>query len=238
MTLASVLVAQGLPSGVCAFTTLRGQELVRGAHREDAASLGADPARAFELRDLPAEPCWLNQVHGRAIHDADGPADAEPPLADGSITRRRGRVLVVRTADCLPVVIADAHATELSVIHAGWRGLAAGILEAAVAAFHAPADALQAWLGPAIGAASYEVGDDVYRAFVGCDPGAALAFARTSNGRWLCDLCALARRRLAGCGTERVSGGGLDTFADPERFHSFRRDRGAGRMETFAWLIP
>ena len=204
---------------------------------DEPAAVEANRAALVDALALPARPRWLRQVHGIDVFDADGEASSDEPEADAAVTHRAGIVLAVLTADCLPVVFRADDGDAIGVAHAGWRGLAAGVLEATVAALRAPPQQLVAWIGPAIGAASYEVGEEVRAAFVDADAGAAAAFASTRPGHWLCDLPALARRRLAHTGVARVHGGGFDTFADA-RFYSFRRDRETGRFATLAWIEP
>src|SRR5262249_40868975 len=146
---------------------------------------------------LPAEPLWLAQVHGIGVLDADQEAAfTEPPQADAAVTRRPGQVLAVLVADCLPVLLARRDGSAIAVAHAGWRGLAGGVLEAAVGALNSHPGALCAWLGPAIGTAHFEVGEEVRQAFCDRDPAAAQAFVPNPRGRWQCDLAALARQRL------------------------------------------
>jgi YfiH family protein len=169
---------------------------------------------------------------------AAGLLDAGPQDADAVFTTEPGRVCAVRTADCLPVLLCDERATCVAAAHAGWRGLAAGVLEATVAALPAPPSRLLAWLGPAIGPAAYEVGHEVRAAFMAADPGCGGCFAPSPRGRWLADLAALARRRLARAGVRRVHGADLCTHADARRFYSYRRDAVTGRMATGAWIRP
>ncbi|MGD9943902.1 MAG: peptidoglycan editing factor PgeF [Burkholderiaceae bacterium] len=191
---------------------------------------------------LPAEPCWLRQVHGTAVHVVGATAAQDEPIADAAVTGRRGVVLTVLTADCLPVFFAETQGRAVGVAHAGWRGLAAGVLEATAQALreHVPAGAeLQAWLGPAIGPTAFEVGDDVYRAFCEQDPASAAAFVPgVRPGKWLADLYRLARLRLGRAGVTSVSGGGHCTVGEDQRFYSFRRDAGSGRMASLIWLDP
>jgi YfiH family protein len=182
---------------------------------------------------LPAAPRWLRQVHGNRV--AIEPTDDEPE-ADAAISRVRGVVLAILTADCLPVVLAARDGGEVAVAHAGWRGLAGGVLEATVAAMRSPPADIVAWMGPAAGPRVYEVGQDVFDAFVSDDPRAGSAFVATRPGHWLVDLPALARRRLLAAGLRHVHGGDLCTISDPARFFSHRRDRVTGRMATLAWL--
>jgi YfiH family protein len=191
-------------------------------------------------RYLPSDPVWLAQVHGCDVV-AVGTENvvehrAVPPRADAAITRMRGIVLTVRTADCLPVLLAARDGGVLGVAHAGWRGLAAGVLEATIAAMGVQPDRITAWLGPAIGPRSFEVGADVHGANCVRDPGAEAHFTPLCEGKWLADLPALARRRLAAAGVVDVAIDGACTFADSARFFSYRRDRLGGRMALAAWL--
>jgi YfiH family protein len=154
------------------------------------------------------------------------------------VTDAPGVVLAILSADCLPVLLAAREGSEIGAAHAGWRGLAAGVLEATVAAMHTPPAGLLAWLGPAAGPAAYEVGEEVRAAFVDADPAAAAAFHATRPGHWHADLYALARRRLASVGVTAVSGGTRCTLSEPQAFFSHRRDGRSGRMATLAWLSP
>ena len=185
---------------------------------------------------LPSAPVWLRQVHGTAVADADAARSAgTEPQADASVARQAGTVCAVVVADCMPVLLAAADASAVGIAHAGWRGLCAGVLEAAVKQFGA-ADELLAWLGPAIGPRVYEVGDEVRTAFVERDPGSASAFVVTRPGHWLLDLYAVAQQRLRACGVTRIYGGGFCTYSDAQRFFSYRRERSAGRMAAAIWL--
>ena len=181
--------------------------------------------------ELPGQPCWLKQVHGADVVVA-GHFD-EPPEADGSIGRSSKDVCVVRTADCLPVLFCSADGNEIAAAHAGWRGLAAGVLEATVTRMNHRGSDLLAWLGPAISQPAFEVGEEVRQAFVAQDAGAAACFAANDRGRWQADLYALARRRLAAMGGTDVYGGPYCTVADTERFYSYRRSPECGRMVSF-----
>ena len=192
---------------------------------------------------LPSPPVWLDQAHGVKVAVLDTASAAAmralPPAADAAVTRDGGIVCAVLTADCLPVVFADRHARAVGVAHAGWRGLAAGVLAATVAALDAlgaPSRDLCVWLGPAIGPRAFEVGRDVRDAFTALDPGSADCFAPHGHDKWHADLYRLARRRLAAAGVRDIHGGGLCTFSDPTRFYSYRRDRLTGRMATLVWL--
>lgn len=196
-------------------------------------AVAANRAAVQAMLELPAPPRWLRQVHGIAV--AGSGAEAEPE-ADASVTRTRGEPLAILTADCLPVLFCAADGTEVAAAHAGWRGLAAGVLEATLGQLHTPPGAVMAWLGPCIGAPSYEVGAEVRDAFIADDAGAEACFTSTRPGHWLCDLAGLARRRLQRAGVAGVYGGGFDTLADP-RFYSYRRDAArSGRFATLIWL--
>jgi YfiH family protein len=204
---------------------------------DEPAAVTANRAALVEALGLPEAPRWTKQVHGVAVHDADAiVADAEPE-ADASVTHQTDRVLAILTADCLPVFLASDDGTAIGIAHAGWRGLAGGVIEATIAKLGVEPASLVAWLGPAIGTKSYEVGDDVRNAFVRADADAVAAFMPTREAHWLCDLYALARQRLAREGVTRISGGGFDTFAD-ERFYSYRRDRETGRFASLIWIEP
>jgi YfiH family protein len=185
---------------------------------------------------LPADPLWLHQVHGTRVHDAHGqPSDAALE-GDSFVLRAPGPVCAIQAADCMPVVLADEDANALGIAHAGWRGLAAGVLEATLHEMGTPPARVIAWLGPAIGPQVYEVGADVYHAFVACDAAAQSAFVAVRPQHWLLDLYAIARQRLARAGVGRIFGGTWCTYCDKELFFSFRRDRTSERMAALAWL--
>lgn len=204
--------------------------------------VGDDPVavaanRAALRACLPADPVWLKQVHGHGIVSADRGAGA--PEADGSVSRQRGRVCAVMTADCLPVLFCDRAGTVVAAAHAGWRGLADGVLEAAVASMAADPGGILAWLGPAIGPQAFEVGEDVRQIFLKQDPAAEQAFALLplhDGGKWLADIYLLARQRLERIGVTQVFGGNFCTYTDSERFYSYRRDGVTGRMASLIWL--
>jgi hypothetical protein len=183
---------------------------------------------------MPSEPVWLQQVHGVAVADA-GQAGCLPE-ADASISAHKGAVCVVMTADCLPVLLCNESGSVVGAAHAGWRGLCDGVIESTVSAMQVPPTTLLAWLGPAIGPAAFEVGDEVRTAFLAKQPSAATAFVAGSEGKWLADIYMLARLRLRSLGIERIYGGDFCTFNDPARFYSYRRDGTTGRMGTFIWL--
>jgi YfiH family protein len=230
---AYTLRAGGVSSGAYASLNL-------GAHVGDDEHAVAENRRrvAAELA-LPAAPLWLSQVHGTTVVAADAtPGGDAAPRGDAAVTRQAGRVLAVLVADCLPVLLARRDGTAAAVAHAGWRGLAAGVLEATVAALESAGDELMAWLGPAIGPAHFEVGEEVRTAFCKRDAQAAAAFVRNVRGRWQCDLQALARRRLAGLGVRSIHGEPRCTYREAESFYSFRRDGTTGRMAALIWLAP
>ena len=204
---------------------------------DDPRAVAANRALLRASLALPAEPAWLEQVHGHRVVDLDGPASlgALGP-ADAAITRSPGRVCAIQVADCMPALFAAADGSAVGAAHAGWRGLAGGVLEATVRAMKTPPGELLAWLGPAIGQAHFEVGNEVRAAFLDGDRGAAGAFVANPRGRWQCDLYALARRRLAALGVPSVHGGGWCTYADPGRFFSYRRDGQCGRMAAVLWI--
>ncbi len=195
----------------------------------------------YTLRDsdfeLPAEPRFLNQVHGAAVARwQDVEPGAPAPDADAIISDQPGGLCVVRTADCLPVLLCAGDGAEIAAIHAGWRGLAAGAIEATLDALQTPPSDLLAWFGPAISQPAFEVGGEVREAFVAVSPDAAAAFAPNARGRWQADLYLLGRQRLAARGVERVYGGGLCTHSDPGKFYSYRRDGATGRMLSFVYM--
>jgi YfiH family protein len=202
--------------------------------------MGTEAGKAKLRALLPGEPAWLRQVHGTGVIDADSKPHPERPQADAAVARKAGSVCVVMAADCMPVLLTDDAGSVVGAAHAGWRGLSAGVIEAAVremrTAMRAPAAGIIAWLGPAIGPRVYEVGEEVRAEFLARDASAASAFVATRPGHWLLDLYAVARQRLAKLGVERVYGGGLCTYSDPERFYSYRRDRAAARMAALIWL--
>lgn len=251
MSGAPLLLADWLAApGVHAFTTLRhgigesrppfdtfnlGNRF--GADGDDSATVERNRSLLIEHARLPFKPLWLKQVHGVDVVRCDAsPVSGDEPAADASVTSTPGVVLAILTADCLPVVFAADDGREVAAAHAGWRGLAAGVLEASVAAMRTPAERVVAWLGPAAGPLAYEIGEEVYRAFVDRDPASVAAFAATRPGHWRVDLYALARMRLAQAGVTRIHGGGLCTISDPQRFYSHRRDGRTGRLATLVWF--
>jgi len=205
-----------------------------------AESVNDDPEMLAVRRDmlrrrLPGDPLWMRQMHeARCVRAEDSFNNVQ---ADACIASSPGRVCAVLTADCLPLLLCDDQGATVGAIHAGWRGLAAGVIESTVRALSLPGGRLLAWLGPAIGPAAYEVGTEVLAAFTAADPLAQAAFKATSNGKWLCDLYALARRRLGALGVTRVYGGDLCTYSDRNRFYSYRRDGATGRMASLIWIV-
>jgi YfiH family protein len=227
------------PPQVRAWVTERGSAARYGTMNlalhvaDDAAAVVANRARLRAGLGLPAEPCWLEQVHGTRILDLDGQASGP---ADGAVTARPGVVCTVLTADCLPVLLCDAAGQRVAVAHAGWRGLLNGVLPEAVAAIGRPPAELLAWLGPAIGQAAYEVGAEVREAFVARAPAAEMRFDPNPQGRWQADLYGLARDALAAAGVRSVYGGGYCTYTEAQRFFSHRREAPCGRMATLIWI--
>jgi YfiH family protein len=264
------------PAGVRALQTFRNggasaapyASLNLGSHVGDAAAAVAENRRRLALAaGLPSEPAWLTQAHGINVADLDaaegvgGTTDREHPgralgPADAAFTRQPGRVCAILTADCLPILLAADSGELVAAVHAGWRGLAGGVIEATVQAMAAPPQSLMAWLGPAIGPQHFEVGAEVREALLAGDSqagadamagadadavrrassGAQAAFAVNARGRFMADLSALARRRLAALGVSRIHGGGECTFAAGDRYFSHRRDGVTGRQATLIWL--
>lgn len=201
--------------------------------------VGDDPVRVNRNRQLlapimPSEPVWLEQVHGIAVANAD--LAACRVQADACIARQRGSVCVVMTADCLPVLLCDEAGTVVGAAHAGWKGLAAGVIEATVTEMGASSSKLMAWLGPAIGPEAFEVGPEVREVFVAHDGRAADAFRPHGDGKYLADIYRLARLRLNALGISNVTGGTHCTHCQQDKFYSYRRDGKTGRMGTFIWL--
>lgn len=228
------------PRRVRALITTRAGGVSSGdfAHLNLGSRVGDEPDHVLRNRAilrscLPAEPGWTKQVHGVTVIQA---ADCtEDKAADGIVARKAGVVCGVLTADCLPVLLCDRTGSTVGIAHAGWRGLAAGIIENVVRAMHASAGSLMAYLGPGIGRDAYEVGNEVRDDFIRRNPEAVAAFASRHGGKFLADLYLLARQRLAAAGVGEVYGGGFCTLSEA-RFFSFRRDRITGRMASLIWL--
>jgi hypothetical protein len=230
------------PGRVRAYSTTRTGGCSEGpwASLNLGGNTGDDPDAVAQNRRLlrsmlPAEPLWLQQVHGTAVVRHGG-AGTGAPEADASIAMAPGRVCVVLTADCLPVLICNRRGDRVAAAHAGWRGLAAGVLEATVSALGDDPGSLLAWLGPAIGPTVYEVGDDVRDVFLGQSAGDFSPCFTARGDRWLFDLYGAARLKLAAAGVRAVYGGSACTFSEPRRFYSYRRDGQTGRMASLIWL--
>ena len=235
-----------VPPTVRAFATTRTGGCSRGAYASlnlgDHVADGRAPVQSNRAKlratlALPGEPLWLQQVHGIVVVNVA--TAGLKPVADASIADRPGKVCAVLTADCLPVLFCDRAGTRVAAAHAGWRGLAGGVLEASVGALvdsGARAEELLAWLGPAIGPQAYEVGDEVRSAFLAADPDAEAAFREGRPGHWWLDLYAAARARLARVGVTAVWGGNYCTYSDPQHFYSHRRSGRTGRQASLIWL--
>ena len=205
--------------------------------------MGDDPVAVAKNRsilkqqlDLPGVPRWLKQVHGCRVVSAENTAPACE--ADAVCSRIPGQVCAVLTADCLPLLVCDQAGERICAVHAGWRGLAGGVIESAITAMDRPASELLVWLGPAIGPAAFEVGEEVRQAFLHHSSQAEAAFVATGEGHWLADIYSLAKQRLTGLGVGFVGGGEYCTVSDSERFFSYRRDGVTGRMASLIWRVP
>jgi len=207
------------PARVRALVTTRAMGDMAGAGRDSLKGL------------VPGEPAWLTQVHGASVIDLD--EKPVSPKGDAAVTRSPRTVCVVGAADCMPVLLTDESGSVVAAAHAGWRGLSAGVIEAAAGAMQVPAGKILAWLGPAIGPRAYEVGEDVRAAFSSHQDAFS---APTRPGHWMLDLYAVARARLRDAGVRSVYGGGFCTYSDPALFYSFRRDKTTERMAALIWL--
>jgi YfiH family protein len=248
-----------LPAGVGVLSTLRSGGVSAGRYGTVGADVGSDGGLNLGLHVgddtaaveknrrllralLPAEPAWLTQVHGTRVVDLSSSSESDqqmPPEADASIASKPAQVCTIMTADCLPVLLADYRGTQVGAAHAGWRGLAQGVIEQTVAALRASgADQLTAWLGPAIGPQAFEVGSEVREAFAHLGPEAEAAFVPVSGeaGKFFADLAGLARLALLRAGVTQVSGGEDCTVSNPTKFYSFRRDQITGRMASMIWI--
>ena len=222
MTAEVIIPEWPVPPRVRAFVTTRALGDMR------KGSSGRERLRAM----LPAEPLWLHQVHGTRVHDAHAQS-AGALEGDAFVVRGPGPVCAIQAADCMPVVLASDGGDSLGIAHAGWRGLAAGVVEETLAAMQAPPERVIAWLGPAIGTKVYEVGEDVRAAFASYENAFS---APTRPGHWRLDLYSVARQRLQQAGVTRVHGGDFCTYTDAARFYSYRRDRTKERMAALIWL--
>lgn len=231
------------PPRVRAFATTRAGGVSEGEYGSLnlGSGSGDDPGRVARnrlvLRDhLPEMPEWLAQRHGVNVVRFGAERGAEPSVADGAVSAVPGRVCGVLTADCMQLLLCDAAGTQVGAVHAGWRGLAAGVVESGVRALGTDPANVLAWMGPTIGPAAFEVGPEVREAFVAVDAAAGDAFAPYNPGKYLADLYRLARQRLARAGVDRVYGGDFCTFTERDRFFSYRREKKSGRMGAFIWL--
>ena len=235
-----------LPAGVVAGVSMRAggastapyQSLNVGMHvGDDPAAVAANRRTLLDVAHFAEPPLWLDQVHGVAVADADAPGSAGPPRADAAVTRQ-GRTLAIQTADCLPVLVAASDGRTFGAAHAGWRGLADGVIEALLDTLAVSADTLTAWLGPAISAPHYEIDARVMAAFVSRDDALTACFSPTRPGHFLCDLAAIATRKLTRAGVGTVHASGLCTFADATRLFSYRRDGQTGRQVSLIGRTP
>lgn len=232
------------PHGIHALTTTRDggisqapfDSLNLGDHVGDSPDdVAANRALLVQLAGLPQPPCYLNQTHSTRVIDL--PYVGEDLNADAVYTNQPNQVCLVMTADCLPVLFCSKDGQEVAAAHAGWRGLCSGILENTVSRFACPVGDIQVWLGPAIGAAAFQVGEEVCEQFCAFDPNAAQAFAQdpTASGKFLADIYHIASQRLNLLGIRHISGGNHCTYRDKEHFFSYRRDGQTGRMASLIW---
>lgn len=233
-----------LPATVRAVSTTRAggvsqspwDSLNLGAHvGDDPLHVAANRQQLVELGAMPAQPVWLDQVHGTDVLRLTRHTP-HSLRADAVYTRERGLPCAVMTADCLPVLFCSLDGREVAAAHAGWRGLCAGVLEATLAAFSAPPEEVMIWLGPAIGPTAFEVGPEVREAFLAQNLHDDVAFSPAGK-KYYADIWQLARMRLVRSGVRHIKGGGLCTLSDPAQFFSFRRDGVTGRMASLIWLI-
>jgi polyphenol oxidase len=232
------------PAGVRALSTLRtgGVSVGHYASLNLATHVGDESDAVIRNREslkasanLPAEPIWLEQVHGNVVCHVTGPV-ASTPTADACVTRVKQQICTILTADCLPVIFCDLDGTAVGAAHAGWRGLAGGVLSETLREMGCSPERVIAWMGPAIEQSAFEVGDEVREQFIGRAPQHADAFAKNERGRWQADIYALARRELEALNVAGVYGGEFNVYADAERFYSYRRDKQTGRMATMVWI--
>ena len=218
-----------VPGNVFALTTTRG---------DDDMAVNENRSRLCQELGLDREPCWLRQVHGSRVVDVqDEPEIAGVgPEADASISRVAGAACAILTADCLPLLLCDLDASMVAAVHCGWRGLQSGVIASVIDGMNRDPKHLVAWLGPAIGASDYEVGDEVREAFVGADNSFAGAFQPNENQRWQADLYTIATVQLKSLGVVAIYGGNESTYAEPDRFFSYRRDGSCGRMASLIWF--
>jgi YfiH family protein len=199
---------------------------------DDESNVKMNRAKLVNYAKMPSQPVWLNQTHSTYVTEVKQSTSAILE-GDGLFTKQQGVVCSVMTADCLPVLLANAKGTQVSAVHAGWRGLSAGIIENAVKKFDGE---VIAWVGPSIGATSFEVGKDVFDAFVRGDSAAVHAFVKINHNKWLADMNILVTQKLNFSGVTNISYSGCCTFSEPQRFFSYRRDGVTGRLATFIWI--
>ena len=230
------------PSGIRAYCTTRrgGESATPYDSLNLALHVGDDDAQVVRNRDLlnqalklPTEPCWINQTHG--IHAVTLEQDSSRD-ADAAITRVPGNIAVVMTADCLPILICNRDGSEVAAVHAGWRGLQAGVIQAALKTMISPNQEVMAWIGPGISQACFEVGVEVHAAFIGSMQDAETCFDANRPGHWLCDLAGLAAKVLTAQGVDEVYRDSHCSYRDADKFYSYRRDATTGRMATLIWI--
>ncbi len=243
------------PKNIHAFTTMRhGLGFSRAPFNEfnlgnRYSQLGDEPNTVEKNRELlfrefalPGWPHWLKQVHGTDVLRVDtaptitGDFRSDEPVADASVTSQKNIVLSILTADCLPVLFCNQEGSEVAAAHAGWRGLAAGVLENTARAMNSRSENIMVWLGPAAGPQAYEIGVEVRDAFIGQDAKAEVAFTATRSNHWRVDLYCLARMRLQSIGVTKIFGGEYCSISEPDKFFSHRRDKITGRMASIIWL--
>lgn len=231
------------PSSIHAFTTTRTggcslspyDSLNLATHVDDELSHVEQNRQWLQQElQLPNQPFWLNQVHSTIVVEANNTVGV--PTADASFTQTPNIVCTVLTADCLPLLVCDRAGTTVAAIHAGWKGLANGVIEATIKALPVDAKELLVWLGPAIGPKAFEVGEDVFTLFTTHDPDAKLAFNPIDKGRWLGNIYLLAKQRLHALGVSHIYGGDHCTYQESEQFYSYRRDNHTGRMASLIWF--
>lgn len=221
------------PNHIYAFTTTKLGWENNGNSREKVSV--SENQKIIDLLNLPAEPIWINQIHSNIVVEAN--VINKNLIADASFTHNAKNVCVVLTADCLPIIITDTKGSQVAAIHAGWRGLAADIIGETVSKMKIPAEEMLVWLGPAIGPQKFEVGVDVYEAFVSKQKNAIKAFERFKHDKWLANLYSLARLRFADLGVTNIFGGEYCTFTQEDLFYSYRRDgKNTGRMASLIWI--
>jgi YfiH family protein len=232
------------PDNIKAFTTLRFDghsqppfDSFNLSTREPADTKDALANRQQLKQELGLnnEPVWISQVHGTKAIQADA-CSKTGPEADASYTREPNTICAVLTADCLPLLVCNKTGTEVAAIHAGWKGLQAGVIEATLAELSSPAEDCLVWLGPGMGPKAFEVRDDVRDLFLAADPQAEQAFKSINEHQWLCDIYALAKQRLHKLGVTNIYGGDRCTYTESENFYSYRRNPVTGRMASLIWI--